>query len=156
MGGKAERKRGKLTKEEKERELKRETERIQKRDQILAQKLQEVLPALRKRKANVSRRNDLPDTSFSADSDIWGIPAGSSIDILNHHVVLSPAGQGTSRNLRAAHWRNEAGQWVNFVFVLDETELEFFEESRIKAPRMICQSHSGRINNGVSAATMIL
>lgn len=154
VGGKAERKRGKPTKEEKERELKRETERVQNRDQILAQKLQEVLPALRKR--SVSRRNGLLDTSSSAGADIWVIPPGSSIDISNHRVILAPVGQETSRNLRAAHWHNEAGQWVKFVFALDEAELVFFEETRTKAPRMICQSHPGRIKDGVSAVTMIL
>lgn len=118
--------------------------------------MQEVLPALRKRKANVSRGNALLDTSSSADGDIWGIPPGSSIDISNHSVILASAGQGISRNLRVAHWRNEAGQWVKFVFALDETELVFFDETRTKAPRMICQSHHGRINDGVGAVTMVL
>lgn len=104
-----------------------------------------------------------PDSLSGAspvDNEAWAIPwysstpLGSSVDIPNHCVLLAPAIQMTSRYRRKAYWRNEKNQWVKFVFTLEESELIFFDETP-KSPRMICQSHPGRVNDGVSARTSI-
>lgn len=118
---------------------------------------------LKKRKASAPRRNDLPGSSSSAEDDFWGagygiagIPLGAYVEMPGHCVILAPTGQGISRHLRAAHWRNEVDQWVKFVFVLKESELVYFDDTCTKPTRMICQSHPGRIIDGVSAATVIV
>lgn len=158
VSDKAEKRRRRATKEEKERETKWQVERITRRDEILEKKLHGVLPTLRKCKTSAPRLNGFPGPSGSAEEDFWGtgygiagMPLGAWVEMPNHCVILAPVTQGTSRHLRAAHWRNEADQWVKFVFALDESELVYFDESRTKGPRMICQSHPGRTKSGVSS-----
>lgn len=158
---KAEKRRRKATKEEKEREAQWQVERITKRDEILGKKLQEVLPMLRKRKTSAAQRNGFPGPSPSAEDAFWrteysitGFPLGAWVETPDHCVILAPASDGTSRHLRVAHWQNDAGQWEKFVFALNESELIYFDDTSVKAPKMACQSHPGRIANGVSSQSV--
>lgn len=103
----------------------------------------------------------LAGTSSSFDSDAltipWSgcVPLGSYIEISKHVVLLAPATEANPRHHRKAYWRNENEEWVKFIFTIKESELVFFDETP-KGPRMVCQSHPGRIDGGVSAAAIIL
>lgn len=163
VSDKAEKRRRKPTREVK----KREAERIKKRDEILEKKLEEVLPALKIREDNTPPSNPSPTSSSSASDESWESPwptdsstqfACCSAPLRSNSRLkfVPPTPQEVSGLNRTAWWHNDANKWVSFEFTIGASEVRLFAQPPTKTPGATCQSHSGRVRDGVSATIFII